>query len=218
MWVTGFKGQVVFDKIEQRLNNVLLLEWAKNPIKPYGVAEQLPIMRDMSHTIENTLRSDTKHYKMMGGHNQKAKMKEGQGQNQGQSKESGPKGKGKAKSKSGGQQKATGKPRGSKVWNDRYEHLRDIPKDILEERKKAEVCQKSGNGTHMWFECNTKAPVTSIVVAGAKRGCDKEGPKPDAKKAKTVAVKKDEIPAIVAGIHILGGIHAPKDDLDVWAL
>ena len=174
----------------------------------------------MGHSIENAFRSDTKRYKIMGGHNQKARKEEGQSQNQGQSNRAGPKGKGKGKGKgkAGGQQKATGKPQSSKEWKDRDEHLKVIPKDILEERKKAEVCQKCGKGTHKWFKCYTKSPVTSRVVAGAKRGRDKDGPKPGAKKARTAAVKKEEQPAVVAGGQILGEIHGPEDDLDVWAL
>ena len=101
MWVTDFEGQQVLDKIEPGLNDVLHLEWGKLPYKPYGIAEQLALLRDMGHSIENAFRSDTKRYKMMRGHNQKAKNEEGQSQNQGQSKGAGPKGKGKGKGKAG---------------------------------------------------------------------------------------------------------------------
>ena len=97
MCVTGFEGQAVFDRFEQGLNDVLYLEWAKIPNKPHEVAKQLAMIRDMGHSIEDTLRLDTKRYKMMGGHNQHAKKEEGQSQNQGQSKGAGPQGKGKDK-------------------------------------------------------------------------------------------------------------------------
>ena len=77
IWMTGFEGQAVCDKIEQGLNNVLHLEWAKIPNKLYVVTEQLAMISDMGYSIEDALQSNTKHYKMMGGHNQKAKKEEG---------------------------------------------------------------------------------------------------------------------------------------------
>ena len=78
MWVTGFEGQQVEDKIERGLNDVMHLEWAKLPNKPYGIAEQLTLLRDIGHSIEDAMRSDTKRYKMMGGQNKKTKKEEGQ--------------------------------------------------------------------------------------------------------------------------------------------
>ena len=44
MWVTGFEGQQVEDKTERGLNDVIHLEWAKLPNKPYGIAEQLALL------------------------------------------------------------------------------------------------------------------------------------------------------------------------------
>ena len=80
------------------------------------------------------------------------------------------------------------------------------------------MCQKCGKRTHKWFEYYTKAPVTSRVVAGTRRGRDEEGPKIGAKKAKTAAVKNEEKPAVVAGGQILGEIHGSEEDFDVWAV
>ena len=217
MWVTGFEGQQVEDKIERGLNDVMHLEWAKLPNKPYGIAEQLALLRDIGHSIEDAMRSDTKRYKMMGGQNQKTKKEEGQSQNQGQPKGAGPKGKGKGKGK-GPQEKTSGKLLTSKEWKERDEHLKGISKEILEERKQAKVCQKCGKGTHKWFECCTKTPVTSKVVACTKRGRDDDGPKTGAKKAKTAVVKNEEKPAVVAGVQILGEIHGSEEDFDVWAV
>ena len=80
------------------------------------------------------------------------------------------------------------------------------------------MCQKCGKGTHKWFECYTKTPVTSRVVTGTKRGRNEEGPKTGAKKAKTAAVKNEEKLSIVAGEQILGEIHGSEEDFDVWAV
>ena len=98
------------------------------------IADQLAMLRDMGHSIKDAMQSDTKRYKMMGGHNQKAKKEEGQCQNQGQSKGAGPKGKGKGKDK-GPQEKTGGRRQTSKEWKERDEHLKGISKEILEERK-----------------------------------------------------------------------------------
>ena len=65
MCVTGFDGRQVEDKIAQELNDVLHLEYAKLPNKPYGIAEQLDLHRDIGHSIEDVMRSDTKCYKMI---------------------------------------------------------------------------------------------------------------------------------------------------------
>ena len=163
------------------------------------------------------MRLDTKRYKMMGGQNQKTKKEECQSQTHGQSKGATPKGKGKGKGK-GPQEKTSGKLLTSKEWKERDEHLKGISKEILEKRKQAKVCQKCGKGTHKWFECYTKTPVTSRVVAGTKRGRDEDGPKSRAKKAKTAAVKNEEKPAVVAGGQILEEIHGSEDEFDVWAV
>ena len=156
------------------------------------------MLRDIGHSIEDALRSDIKRYKMMGGHNQKAKKEEGKSQTQGQSKGAGPKGKGKGKGKRP-QEKTSGKLLTSKEWKERDEHLKGISKEVLEERKQAKVCQKCGKGTHKWFGCYTKTPVTSRVIAGTMRGRDEDGPKSGAEKAKTAVVKNEEKPAVVAG-------------------
>ena len=80
------------------------------------------------------------------------------------------------------------------------------------------MCQKYGKGMHKWFECYTKTPVTSRVVAGTKRGCDEEGPKSVAEKAKTAEVKNEEKSTVLAGGQILGEIHGSEEDVDVWAV
>ena len=115
MWVTGFEGQQVEDEIERGLNDVMYQELSKLPNKRYRIAKQLALLRDIGHSIEDALRSDTKHYKMLGGHNQKTKKEEGQSQNQGQPKGTGPKGKGNGKGK-GPQELTSGKLLTSKEW------------------------------------------------------------------------------------------------------
>ena len=79
------------------------------------------MLRDIGYSIEDAMRSDTKHYKLMGGQNQKTKKEEGQSQNQGQPKGAGPKGKGKGKGK-GPQDKTSGKLLTSKEWKERDEY------------------------------------------------------------------------------------------------
>ena len=44
---------------------------------------------------------------------------------------------------------------------DKGVELKGIPVDILEERKKADMCLKCGKGPHKWYECFSKQPVTT---------------------------------------------------------
>ena len=87
----------------------------------------------------------------------------------------------------------------------------------MEERRKADKCQKCGKGNHKWFECYAKAPVVSRV-AGSKRGRDDRGADKASKKQRTAAVKVEEpAPTAASGriIEIPDGI---GEDFDVYAL
>ena len=53
MRLTAYEGEVVKDHIRQGLNNEMALEWAKIPRKPPDVREQLALLKDMGHAIED---------------------------------------------------------------------------------------------------------------------------------------------------------------------
>ena len=59
--------------------------------------------------------------------------------------------------------------------------MKGIPDDIIEERRKAELCLKCGKGPHRWFECYAKSPITNRTV-----------PKSGNKKQKKDDKKKDD--------------------------
>ena len=76
---------------------------------------------------------------------------------------------------------------------DKSVELKGIPSDILEERKKAEMCLKCGKGPHKWFECFSKQPVTTKTVP-KKKGIPQVQ---DTRKEKKKDDKKDvEISAV----------------------
>ena len=116
MWITGYKGYTVEDKIRNVLNDVMVVEWAQVAQKPREVGEQLALLQDIGHSMEDALKQSSTQYKLRGGGSHKP--------NHSHDKEKGGKGgeKGKSKGKKGGQQK--GKTQSSKDWKDRNEHLR----------------------------------------------------------------------------------------------
>ena len=49
MWMTGYEGDVVEDKLKYALNEELGKEWAKVSRKPREIGEQLALLRDTGH-------------------------------------------------------------------------------------------------------------------------------------------------------------------------
>ena len=208
MWITGYEDYTVEDKIRNGLNDMMVVEWTWVAQKPREVGEQLALLRDIGHSMEVALKQSSIWYKLRCGGGHKP--------NHSHDKENGGKGgeKGKSKGKKGGQQK--GKTQSSKDWKDRDQHLKGIP-NLLEERRKADKCQKCGKGNHKWFECYAKAPVVSRV-AGFKRGRNEGGADKAPKKQKSTPIKAEEpAPAAASGriIEIPDGI---GEDFDVYAL
>lgn len=56
----------------------------------------------------------------------------------------------------------------------------------MEERRKAEKCQKYGKLDHMWFDCYSKALTTTRADVDTKRGTDSSSSNGRPKKAKTM--------------------------------
>ena len=56
MWITGYKDYTVEDKIRNGLNDVMVVEWARAAQKPREVGEQLALLRDIGHSMEDTLK------------------------------------------------------------------------------------------------------------------------------------------------------------------
>ena len=159
--------------------------------------------------MDHALKQSRTRYKLRGGGSHKP--------NHSHDKEKGGKGgeRGKSRGKKGGQQK--GKTQSSKDGKDWDEHLKGIPKDLLEERRKADKYQKCGKGNHKWFKCYAKALVISRVAA-SKIGRDEGGADKAPKKQKSAAIKAEEpAPAAESGriIEIPDGI---GEDFDVYAL
>ena len=58
MWLTDYEGAIVEDKIKSGLTGELRWEWAKLTTKPHSVAEQLRVLRDMGHALEDLDKKD----------------------------------------------------------------------------------------------------------------------------------------------------------------
>ena len=53
MWRSGYKGQTVEDKLKQGLNHKLGEDWARVIKKPETVEEQIVLLREMGHWLED---------------------------------------------------------------------------------------------------------------------------------------------------------------------
>ena len=58
MWLTDYEGAIVEDKIKSGLTGELRRGWAKLTTKPHSVAEQLRVLRDMGHALEDLDKKD----------------------------------------------------------------------------------------------------------------------------------------------------------------
>lgn len=215
MWLTGYEGQVVQDKVRQGLNSELAMEWAKVARKPRDLGEQLALLRDMGHAMEDVHRQNPKGH---GSNGSKGNQTQGQ-QSQGKGKDKAKKG----KSAAGSQKKSDKKPNTKPERKDKDEMLKGISKDLLDERFKDEVCQRCGKPNHRWYECWSKDPTTTRVTGDAKRAnkeTGKDGNGPKSKKPKTSAAKAEETPAVASSQRILEITErdGSEDEYAVWAL
>jgi hypothetical protein len=204
MWITGYEGDIVEDKLKHGLNEELGKEWAKLAQKPAEIGEQLALLRDMGHQVEDWYRRrKPRDQATTAGQKPEGKKSEGKR----------PDGKNPGKPKSGDQSK----PAGKKAWKDRAEELKGVSKEILEERRAGDKCQKCGKSGHKWYECWCKTPVTT-KVAGSKRGSSGESER-EPKKGKTAGAKQEdlEVPTVASG-RVIEIPEMAEEDLDLWLL
>ena len=94
--------------------------------------------------------------------------------------------------------------------------MKGISKEVLNERAKDGNCLKCGKAGHKWFDCWCKAPVTSRVVAGAKRK-GKDSGEGESKKAKGASASTEPTATAASG-RIIEIPEDLDDDLDLWEL
>src|SRR6266566_5213762 len=77
MWKTGYKGEVVDDKISQGLSSELALDWAQVGAKPASLHERVQLIRQMGHVLERhkNLRTPGTGVVRKGGEKKRAKRK-----------------------------------------------------------------------------------------------------------------------------------------------
>ena len=152
MWRTGYKGQTVEDKLKRGLNHKLGEDWARVIRKPETVDEQIALLREMGHRMEDYNRT-----KQPGESTQKHETSTDRNPKRGSEQKHKPRGK-----------KEFRKDKGKKTeWKERTVELKGIPEEVLRERKEADDCQKCGKHGHKWFECWTKEPVTKKFTGKA---------------------------------------------------
>ena len=110
-------------------------DWARVIKKPETVEEQIVLLREIGHRMEDYNRTKQDHTKLdkpidcnlKRGSDQKYKLQD---------------------------KKEFRKNKGKKVdWKERTIELKGIPENILKERREVDDCQKCGKTGHKWFEC-----------------------------------------------------------------
>ena len=131
MWQTGYPEDVAKDNLVRGLKREVGLAWAQTPNKPRTLYEQMAMLRDIGHNLENFhhLQGENKHT----GEKQEKKTK---------------------KHMRGGKEPqgtGTGKKRAreqASEWKDKDSELAGISTELLEERKKSDMCLKYGKRTY----------------------------------------------------------------------
>ena len=142
---TGYIEEIAKDKLNRGLDKEVGLAWAQTPQKPRSLHEQMALIRDIGHSLENFKTLN----KMNHDHHPKSHKN----------------------SHDSRQGNAGKKRKRSEMTTDRKDQsveLKGIPAHILEERKNAEMCLKCGKGPHKWYECFSKQPVTTKTVPKEK--------------------------------------------------
>ncbi|KAH0604948.1 uncharacterized protein H6S33_004930 [Morchella sextelata] len=190
MWKTGYEGQLVDDKIHNSLLADLGMSWALFTPKPKSLMERIAALRELGHTHER--------YQGLAAEKAPPRTKK----DPPAEKDWQPKRKREA-ARSSGPQKAS-------RLKDKEVELKSIPRDILEERRKAEC----GNSRHRWTDCWSKEPtvvrVAAVRVQKRKRGNGKSNSK---KKAKVAAVVAED-PLVVLPEVTEDFVFQPEQDSD----
>jgi len=134
------------------------------------------MLRDIGHNLENFhhLQGENKH---TGEKQEKKTKKHMRG--------------GEAPQGTGTEKKRTQKQ--ASEWRNKDSELAGISAELLEERKKADVCLKYGKGMHKWYEYWSKSPVTTKVMATKRQqGGKKKDKKKEKKDVKILAVRANE--------------------------
>ena len=123
------------------------LAWAQTPQKRRSLHEQMALLRDIGHRLQN--------FRVLNKQTNDPKPKTQNGyQNKGNNNNT--------------QVSPRGKTHGKgQISTDRKDHsveLKAIPEDIIAERKKSDMCLKCGKGPHKWFEYYAKNPITTRTV------------------------------------------------------
>jgi hypothetical protein len=188
MWITGYDDATVKDKIIFSLNEEVGKEWAKTTPKPDGINDQIAMLREIGHRLEDW-------YRIRGKKPQdEKKQKSGGEQKQPDQKTSGT-----GKSKQA--KKAEKKKKPEVEWKDKKVELKGIPQNLLDERRDSKVCLKCGKGPHAWFECRHDKPVT-VKVASAKATKKRKSDSEDTgvtKKAKVASTAKENSAEVASG-------------------
>ena len=123
MWQTSYKGQTVEDKLKRGLNHKLGEDWARVIKKPETMEEQIVLLREMGHRMEDYNMTKQEHAKPDKPMNRNPKWGSDQKYKPWDKKE-------------------FQKDKGKKAdWKERTVELKGIPEDIMKERREADDCK-----------------------------------------------------------------------------
>lgn len=209
MWLIGYEGAIVEDKIQQGLNEELGKQWSQLWPRPYHIADQLQLLRGMGQRNEDYSRAASKNAGKAAGAAPSGSGKKESSKNA----EKASKKKEKRKEK---KKKESGAPAGNPDWRDKETELKGISKEVRDARFKEDKCQKCGKDNHKWFECWTKEPVPGKAASSKKRGGGPADGAPPAPKKTKSSTWEGELR--VAGGRIVEYPQTPSEDLDVWSI
>jgi hypothetical protein len=203
MWITGYREEVVKDKLRSGLSEDLAKEWSRVHPKPDTVNAQMVLLRDMGHTAED--------YEKL-----KARRKEkGRDRDRGDSDNN--------RRRPAHDKSRKGKPsdrkngESSKSSRSRDEAVKGISQETLSQRKKDGACLGCGRSGHRWSECWAKEPNRQ-----KRKEISSESGSSASKRPKTSAVAaaqaaRDESDGEAGRIMEIPEEDREDSDFDLWA-
>ena len=190
IYAIGYTGEMVKDKIKEGLTDEMRRNWAMVQGKPEQIYPYMDAFRKFAHEIKRTAAYTKTRNRSRGsgetsGSAPKREKKKKRKKNKGR----------RDKPSQPPSQPGSSKGKWKADFKDRDTELRGIPNSVIEERKTASVCLKSGKPNHTWFKCCTKDPVTQSVASASK----KKRKQDDDKKDNTLAGKKAKVERLTAG-------------------
>jgi hypothetical protein len=151
MWITGYKDDVVKDKLRTGLSKDLAKEWSRVHPKPDTVAAQVELLREMGHTAEDHERLESRRRDKNRDRDRDSDSGRQNSKNSASKHRHDKKGKHKSSTRKDREPSKSTAPL-------RDEATKGISQEVISQRKKDGVCLRCGKVGHKWSECWSKEP------------------------------------------------------------